>query len=425
MCVASRRTVVPLYDKRDTGHMRLITLGTSCAQQSPSRTQSAHALAISPAVTYLFDCGSSTATSLLRAGIKYPTIHKVFITHLHTDHVIGLTGLLTDILGGHGGKVEDFRAGMVREGPNRRILDVYGPCGLKELLRTTFRLTYTMLTSSFRVHELLLEGDQINADPPFIREEGSRDIRCSQGAWKAISTDDHFTVTAVPITHSVPSLGFVITENSSVTIPDHYVAQLKEGCKGGSAKEFQEAMRSLKAGESVQVGDLHLPRLASVPGRQVVILGDTSDASAVAAHVSPPVSLVLHESTNAYLPRYCKPSDTLKSVRDRAIERGHSTPEMAGEFARLCQSSALVLTHFSSRYSGADNHGAVKVMQAFESIAGLAGTATQESVEALFSRESTPKKMRKDQAGNTIKGAKTYNGTVIAAWDGMVVDIPR
>lgn len=409
--------------------MRLVTLGTSCAQQTLTRTQSAHAIVISPSVTYLFDCGSSTATTLMLAGIKQNTIHKVFITHLHTDHVIGLTGLLTDILGGHGGRVEDCKNGVKRDGGSRRILDIYGPCGTKEFLRTTFRLTYTMLAHSFRVHELLFEDDSIYSSEAYVGEEGSRDIRIgSDHAWSDISNDDKCSVLAVPIKHSVPCLGYVLKEHHMTSIPKEMIINLRGHYKPGTSG-YSDAIAKLKAGEAVTMEGQTLGPLQREKGRQVVILGDTSDASAVLAHVEAPISLLLHESTNAYLPSYSKASDTLESVRERAIDRGHSTPEMAGELARRCESQILVLTHFSSRYSGADNVGALKVMKGFEKLASLAGSATQASVEALFDSSAHPdqKKQRTDGRGqhSESEAIQMYKGRVVAAWDGMFVDIPK
>jgi ribonuclease Z len=276
-----------------------------------------------------------------------------------------------------------------------------------------------MLASSFRVHELLFQEDKANTDEPFLREEGSRDIRIDDGNWSQISTDDGCSVSAVPILHSVPSLGYVISEDDSITIPREYVEKVKQAFAGRTS-ELQNAWKSLKNGDAVKFDDGSLAKLPKQKGRQVVILGDTCDASTVLPYISKPVSLVLHEATNAYLPSYGKEEETLISVRTRAIDRGHSTPEMAGEFARKCDSQILVLTHFSSRYSGADNFGAVKIMKYFEKIASLAGTATQENVTAMF----------EDPKGAHLKKQKkndqdAFNGKVVAAWDGMFIDIPK
>lgn len=331
---------------------------------------------------------------------------------------------MTDLLGGHGGKIEDFKAGTMRQGGSNKVLDVYGPCGIKEFLRTTFRLTYTILADSFRVHELLFESDPINKDEAYIREVGSRDLQVGpNGAWKDISCDNHCRVTAVPIRHSVPCLGYVIKEEDTVSIPQSVIAALQSHHKPGAGR-YTELITELRNGKAIDLPDRQLGPIPREKGRQVVILGDTCDSDQVLAHVDPPVSLVLHESTNAYLPTYGNAADTLDSVRERAISRGHSTPEMAGEFARKCDSQMLILTHFSSRYSGADIKGAVKIMHCFERLASLAASATQESVEALFATPN-PRNNKIQCRGLEPADKLTFDGEVRAAWDGMTVEIPK
>jgi ribonuclease Z len=83
-----------------------------------------------------------------------------------------------------------------------------------------------------------------------------------------------------------------------------------------------------------------------------VVLGDTSDPWAIKDHAMD-ATLLVHEATNAYIPSGIDPqspkSDTEESVKQRAIQRGHSTPAMAGEFARAIRARGLVLNHFGSR----------------------------------------------------------------------------
>lgn len=77
----------------------------------------------------------------------------------------------------------------------------------------------------------------------------------------------------------------------------------------------------------------------TIPGRKVCILGDCSS--------------VLGGGT----PRFCDGSDILvheatlgNEFREKAVDHGHSTPEMAAAVARACCARKLVLYHFSQRY---------------------------------------------------------------------------
>ena len=68
---------------------------------------------------------------------------------------------------------------------------------------------------------------------------------------------------------------------------------------------------------------------------KVVILGDTCDPSGV-EDLARDATLLVHESTNAYLPIHLDSraaNRTPDTVRQTAISRGHSTPDMAGAFA--------------------------------------------------------------------------------------------
>ena len=118
------------------------------------------------------------------------------------------------------------------------------------------------------------------------------------------------------------------------------------------------AMRRLQQGESVALADgtvLHGP--ARKPGRKIAILGDTYDPSPIAG-LAEGACLLVHEATNAHLPGVdpdTKAGDTYESVEARARSRGHSTPQMAGAFARRIGARKLVLNHFSARYAGNDD----------------------------------------------------------------------
>ena len=92
--------------------------------------------------------------------------------------------------------------------------------------------------------------------------------------------------------------------------------------------------------------------------RSLVILGDTSDPTALTALVTEdknPVSLLVHEATDAYMPPHVDPEKktgrnrTERSVMEKAVEKGHSTPAMAGLFAKHIRAERLALNHIGAR----------------------------------------------------------------------------
>lgn len=140
----------------------------------------------------------------------------------------------------------------------------------------------------------------------------------------------------------------------------------------------------VQRGEDVVLPDGTLLKgVGTRPGKKVVVLGDTCDAvgecEAMVA-MARGADLLVHEATNAYLPDVpqslggemgttSKSSETASSVRERAVSRGHSTPELAGAFAKRIEARMLVLNHFSARYSGGDGEGERGVMEKIRRLA--------------------------------------------------------
>lgn len=96
---------------------------------------------------------------------------------------------------------------------------------------------------------------------------------------------------------------------------------------------------------------LHPPPL-SIPGRKLAILGDTCDSSGVFS-LAHDTSLLVHEATNAFVDsagRLATTESEKERIRTKAILRGHSTAEMAGQFARSIRAQRLYMNHFSTKY---------------------------------------------------------------------------
>lgn len=143
--------------------MDVTFLGTGSAYPSPHRGASALVLR-TEGECWLFDCGEGTQTQLMKSQLRagestkclnvhplgdiqkkssvvmydyfYPgRITKVFISHLHGDHLFGLPGLLCTV------------SLNSNPDPQQRLgrVDIYGPRGLRHFLRVTLGLTGSQL----------------------------------------------------------------------------------------------------------------------------------------------------------------------------------------------------------------------------------------------------------------------------------------
>jgi len=230
------------------------------------------------------------------------------------------------------------------------------------------------------VHELQSPNDPPDSLTPLPRHSAElpgRNIQQVDGTWPDIYQDANFSVAAAPIMHSVPCVGYAITEAPvpGKIDPKQYVPHLK---RTGTP---MSAMRRLQEGESVQLSDGTVLRGPSKrPGRKITILGDTYDPSPI-AELAMRTDVLVHEATNAHLPGIdpeTKASDTHDIVEQRSKSRGHSTPQMAALFAARIDARKLVLNHFSSRYAGeydpVTQHGdqrpaAKEIMEAIRTLA--------------------------------------------------------
>ncbi|KAI0638505.1 Metallo-hydrolase/oxidoreductase [Trametes polyzona] len=341
--------------------VNITILGSASAQPSSTRNHSSLALRLDGDV-WLFDCGEATQHQIQKSNVKMGKIQKIFITHTHGDHIFGLLPVLAGRLNGAGGTidgVEDPRAQASATLPEDvPPLEIYGPLGTRAYVRHGLTYTHTLLGAPYVVHELRFPADPPDGDytmlPPHPLERPGRNIAQTHGAWLDIYRGALVTVSAAPILHSVPCVGYVVNELPvpGKMDPKKYVPELKR------TKTPMSVMSRLQQGESVTLSDgtvLHGP--ARKPGRKIVILGDTYDPSPVAG-LAEGACLLVHEATNAHLPGIdpnTKDTDTYEIVEERAKSRGHSTPQMAGAFAKRIGARKLLLNHFSARYAGNDD----------------------------------------------------------------------
>ena len=116
-------------------------LGTGAGQPSKARNVSSLALKLLDEINevWLFDCGEGTQNRILETTIRPRKVSKIFITHLHGDHIFGLPGFLSS------------RAFQANE--EQTDLEIYGPQGIKSFVLTSLRVSGSRLPYKIHFHE--------------------------------------------------------------------------------------------------------------------------------------------------------------------------------------------------------------------------------------------------------------------------------
>ncbi|WP_042145819.1 ribonuclease Z [Paucisalibacillus sp. EB02] len=274
--------------------MELLFLGTGSGIPSKERNVSSLALMLLQETNsiWLFDCGEATQHQILHTSIKPRKINKIFITHMHGDHIYGLPGLLSS---------RSFQGG-------EEEMVIYGPKGIEEFVQTSLKLSGTHITYPLTF---------------VIIKEGK------------ILEDEHFIVYCKKLVHGMPSYGFRIEEKNKPG--ELQVDKLKAiGIHPGPIyREIKEnQVTILEDGREIHRHD-YLG--AEKIGRQLVILGDTKSTEQNQDFVKN-ADLLVHEATFD------------KNKVDLAKEYYHSTTEQAANLAKSGNVKRLILNHISSRY---------------------------------------------------------------------------
>ncbi len=279
--------------------MQVTFLGTSSGVPTRARNVSAVALRLAQrSELWLFDCGEGTQHQFLRSDLRLSQLRRIFITHMHGDHVFGLPGLLASLgLSGSSGGV-----------------DLYGPDPLESYLEGVLRTSSTRIGYPLDVHR----------------------VRNAAEADRLVFEDSDLTVRATPLHHRVPAYAYRVEEKPKPGRFDITKAREMEIPPG-------PVYAALKRGETVTLQDgrridgrtLCGPQRA---GASIVYCTDTVFCEA-AVSLARGADLLIHESTFSH------------SEADMAFQRQHSTSTMAAQTAAEAGVSQLVLTHLSPRYA--------------------------------------------------------------------------
>lgn len=274
--------------------MEITFLGTSSGVPTRSRNVSSVALRLPQrAEVWLFDCGEGTQHQLLRSDLKSSQLRRIFITHMHGDHIFGLMGLLAS-------------CGLAGTG---QAIDLYGPPGLAEYLKACTKYSYTNLSNRAQVHTV---------KPGLIYE------------------DEEFTVRCDLLKHRIPAFGYRVSEKDR---PGRFKVEKAQALGIPSGPIYGK----LKRGETVTLPDGRRIRGTDLceptePGRHLAYCTDTifSESSIELAQGA---DILIHEATFAH------------QDAQLAFDRLHSTSTMAAQVALAAGVKQLIMTHFSPRYA--------------------------------------------------------------------------
>jgi ribonuclease Z len=277
--------------------VNLYFLGTGAGLPSKRRNVTSICLRLEPEIgqVWMFDCGEGTQHQVLQSPIKLSKLTKLFITHLHGDHIFGIPGLLGS---------RSFQGAD-------RPFEIYGPPGLRAYVEACLGASATHLTYPLTIHELT---------PGDVVQEGG------------------FTITVGRLRHGVECFGYRVVEADKpgrLRVEDLRAAGIPPG----------PIYQRLKRGEQVELSGgrivdgrrfLDPPR----PGRIVAILGDTEPCPSAHDLVTG-ADVLVHEATYA------------DEDAPLAAAHHHSTCVDAARLARSAQVGRLLLSHISPRYDEA------------------------------------------------------------------------
>ena len=103
---------------------------------------------ISDGKVWLFDCGEGTQIQIQKVAASSQKICRIFITHLHGDHLFGLPGLMCTISSQLGMSEDDIRK------KGAPTVELYGPKGLRRFVHTSLSLSRSQLMFNYKVSEI-------------------------------------------------------------------------------------------------------------------------------------------------------------------------------------------------------------------------------------------------------------------------------
>ena len=241
---------------------------------------------------YLVDCGEGTQIQMIKYKIRRGKISHIFISHLHGDHYFGLVGLITSF-------------GLLN---HQQDLHIFGPSPLQEIIELQLKVAKTVLPFNLYFHTLNKES--------LLVEDSKIEVSCFK------------------TNHRIECYGFAFREKKKPRKID--IEKVKAA---GIAQSFY---KKLEDGMDYMTKDDVLIKNEAVTieapkGKSYVFCADTKYDESLLTHINE-ADMIYHETTY------------LDHLKDRAIERFHSTSSQAALMAKKGKVKKLLIGHFSSKY---------------------------------------------------------------------------
>ena len=276
--------------------MKLVFLGTSAAQPTENRGLSCICLERDGEIL-MFDAGESTQISYMKSGLGWNKKMKIFVTHLHGDHCVGILGLL-----------------QTMSMQNRtETLEIFGPSGIDEFIAANIKVLNFGLSFPVLIN--------------IIKDE-------------KIVDNEKFSIYTCKANHSVIAYSYLFEEKDK---PGRFnVKKAKElGIPEG------ELWNKLQNGTEINNnGNIIKPEQVlgeKRPGIKIGMSGDTMPTKELEVFFKDCDYLVFD-------------STFVEEQKQRALDTCHSTAKEAAILGKNANVKNLILTHFSARYKDELRH---------------------------------------------------------------------
>jgi len=276
--------------------MKLVFLGTSASQPTENRGLSCICLEKEGEIL-MFDAGEATQISYMKSGLGWNKKMRMFVTHLHGDHCVGILGLL-----------------QTMSMQNRtETLEIFGPSGIDEFIAANIKILNFGLSFPILIT---------------IVKEGK------------ILENEKFSMYACKANHSVTAFSYLFKEKDK---PGRFnVEKAKElGIPEGELWNKLQNGNEIIINEKIIRPDQVLGEKR--PGKKIGISGDTMPTKELEKFFEECDYLVFD-------------STFLDEEKQRAQDTCHSTAKQAATLGKNAKVKNLVLTHFSARYKDEVGH---------------------------------------------------------------------